>query len=439
MFDVITEAAINFSEVLIYVLCVNSIYHSEEKKKRTAFGIVTTIVYMVIIQLLNMYNQPVHYFNTYMSVAILAVMSWLFFRKNIKTDISIAVSYTAFTGIVEIIALCGVSVVFNDVDYVLKIISIGTFERILLAICLKAFLFVIYIIFVRGKDSEYFDFLNSNMYLLAVVIGFAADIKMQGIIQSNSMQGLKVGIAFMFIVFVFMVVFIIYVSNRLFADKAMVEKQKNIAVQNKILEESLKNTNMLYAENSKGFHEFRHHLDMLDGMAKNKQYDKIESYISSINVERTYVNKFSTGNEVLDMVLNVNYSEAKKRDITFTYDIQPVRELDVDDADLCSLVANLFENAVEAAEKTEDGYISFGLKSKGNIVTIILSNTAENNPVPNNMKSKKKGNHGWGMKIIGDIVKKYDGYYTTDYKDGVFTIKIIMFGKTEVTKADILK
>ena len=55
-----------------------------------------------------------------------------------------------------------------------------------------------------------------------------------------------------------------------------------------------------------------------------------------------------------------------------------------------------------------------------------LYSSAEYNPLENNFNSQKKGNHGWGTKIISDIVNKYNGNMTMNYDNKIFKIKIML-------------
>ena len=57
---------------------------------------------------------------------------------------------------------------------------------------------------------------------------------------------------------------------------------------------------------------------------------------------------------------------------------------------------------------------------------IAMENPSVYNPLKNNFNSQKKGNHGWGTKIISDIVNKYNGNMTMNYDNKIFKIKIML-------------
>ena len=66
------------------------------------------------------------------------------------------------------------------------------------------------------------------------------------------------------------------------------------------------------------------------------------------------------------------------------------------------------------------------INQKGNMLFIAMENPSVYNPLENNFNSQKKGNHGWGTKIINDIVNKYNGNMTMNYDNKIFKIKIML-------------
>ena len=113
-------------------------------------------------------------------------------------------------------------------------------------------------------------------------------INLMSIINNNNMETLKIGIAILFITFIFVIGVIIYLSDSLVKNKIKIEEQRYINIENEVLEHSLKNLNRLYEENSKSFHEFNHHIGALNIMLENNQYDKMKKYISEINMINKY-------------------------------------------------------------------------------------------------------------------------------------------------------
>ena len=83
------------------------------------------------------------------------------------------------------------------------------------------------------------------------------------------------------------------------------------------------------------------------------------------------------------------------------------------------------DNAIEAVEKTDNGKIDFRLSAPADFVVITVSNSCDGVDT-DDLKSTKSGNHGWGLKIIDDVVKKYCGVIERVYENNMFVTKIML-------------
>jgi sensor histidine kinase regulating citrate/malate metabolism len=252
-------------------------------------------------------------------------------------------------------------------------------------------------------------------------------MKMMNVIMQNDIASLKIGISVLFIVFMAIICVVIYLNEKLFAEKMDIEKQKNVIAENKLLEEGIKNINELYEKNSKNFHEFKHHLDVLNSFAKKGDCDKINENLASFKLDDNIGKRFNTGNEIIDMVLNAKTKVIAKENINFSIDVSLNENFAISNNDLCSLLSNLIDNSIEACVKCSVRKIKLYIINKGNFTVITITNTSIENPTLSGFATNKTGNHGWGMSIINDIVKKYDGISEHTYEDNIFKTKIILF------------
>lgn len=156
--------------------------------------------------------------------------------------------------------------------------------------------------------------------------------------------------------------------------------------------------------------------------------DFIEQSVGEIESLQTLVN---TEHPVVDAVLSNEFAKANRAGITLSHIIVLTKELPIDDLDLCSLISNLLDNAIEAVQKLpeKDRYIDFeiSIKSHNMLISVI-------NPSNGNYKLKQEhtffttkknaSEHGIGLKIVTSIVKKYRGILDITPSDGKFEVTI---------------
>lgn len=162
-------------------------------------------------------------------------------------------------------------------------------------------------------------------------------------------------------------------------------------------------------------HDMNNQLQVVADLIKNHEYDKADELLKKIGVNlnktQDYIN---TNNSVLNTIINNKIDMARSQKIEFTVCIhKSVKKMD--DVDICSVVGNVLDNAIEAELKeTEDKreielYIFWDgqdcvLRVKNYISKAVLCN----NPELNTSKTDKKY-HGLGTSIIKDTVEKYNG------------------------------
>ena len=222
----------------------------------------------------------------------------------------------------------------------------------------------------------------------------------------------------------------ILVKNR----QAAADKEY-ISLKNKSLENELYYINELYEKNSKNFHDLNNHLSVISLMIENKQYNEIKKYIDTINdkADTSSQNhkKFNTGNIAVDSVLNLKYSQIEKKNIDFDITYNNLKSIETEPSDLGSLLFNLLDNAIEAADKADEPKIDMKISLQGNLIIIAINNTFSET----DLKSRTPQNgRGWGIKIIKDTVKKYDGEYSAYNDEKLYKTKVVIKNKKSIDK-----
>ena len=132
-------------------------------------------------------------------------------------------------------------------------------------------------------------------------------------------------------------------------------------------------------------------------------------------------------------LLNEKKSEAEHRGILFDIETSAVFKLPLEDTDVCALMGNVLDNAIEACERMTSGerWISVYMKKQQGMFFIEVSNSIDKIPVMKHGQFlTQKGDkelHGYGIKSIKRIVDKYDGTIAFQIEDKMFKVNISFF------------
>lgn len=174
-------------------------------------------------------------------------------------------------------------------------------------------------------------------------------------------------------------------------------------------------------------HDMNNHMSVLQGLLTMGEYEDAKAYLSTITEELTVANSFIfTDNKVLSVLINNKISKAKQSGITFDTEIL-TSTTPFSDSDLCAVIGNILENAIEASSKHDNPYIYFSMKKANHKLLIQCDNTYSVPPIfeKGNLVTTKsdKSFHGIGTKTIRSVVDDYHG--TTEFTvDELFHINI---------------
>ena len=160
-------------------------------------------------------------------------------------------------------------------------------------------------------------------------------------------------------------------------------------------------------------HDLNNHFSIINGFINAGEYEQCNKYMKEVCSELDIANSFVfVENKAVSILLNNKIGKAKMKGI----EIENIISLDnftMPYKAICSLIGNILDNAIEAAEKAEDKYIQLIVKGKDGECKISCENTYKEKPVLCDGKyqtSKKDSkNHGIGLSEIQEIVKEYHG------------------------------
>lgn len=167
-------------------------------------------------------------------------------------------------------------------------------------------------------------------------------------------------------------------------------------------------------------HDFRHHMIVLDGMLKLKEYGQASEYINEyLQSAAAFSPARFSSNEVINILLNYYRFTCKRKQIDFR--LQSIKKdltppsgcTDIQHSDLSVVLGNLLENAMTAASKlpSDQAYIRVGIYTQGNFLILLVDNSFDGiTHFRSGEYESTKSNHvATGLKSISAIAEKYYG------------------------------
>ena len=176
-------------------------------------------------------------------------------------------------------------------------------------------------------------------------------------------------------------------------------------------------------------HDMKEHLNCIGMLLEQNEIDKAKQYFSklSVNVASSYL-IINSGNSVVDAVLSSKISSAVNNGIKVDCHASLPDKILIDEVDLCSILSNVLENAIEAAMKVnESPYINCNIivVKKQLLIDVENSSNGYYNKKGEIFETiKSDGIHGLGLKSTRSIVDKYEGICTINAASTSFKIEI---------------
>ena len=161
-------------------------------------------------------------------------------------------------------------------------------------------------------------------------------------------------------------------------------------------------------------YDYRNHIQMMKSYAAMGDLDAIRAYLDELDEDLATVDTvIKTGNKMTDAILNSKISLAKSREITVIADAHVPVALTTSEIDLCIIIGNLFDNAIEASMELppDERIIRIYMDMKNTQLYISFT---------------KGEGHGFGLVRIDTIVERYGGYLSRNSEDGAFTTEILL-------------
>ena len=210
------------------------------------------------------------------------------------------------------------------------------------------------------------------------------------------------------------------------------EEDKTIIYQNKLMKQQMDEIENIYMTMRGWRHDYHNHIQSLKGYLSLNKVEQMKNYLNELETDLDSIDTlYHSGNLQLDSILNAKLAIAEKGQIRIHCDASIPPQLHVSDLDLCVILGNLLDNAIESCRKIKDPDERFirvyiGILKKQLYISITNATSETVKQRTDHYFTTKRGDHGHGLKRVDQVVKKYDGYLNRQNEPGVFATEIVL-------------
>lgn len=210
------------------------------------------------------------------------------------------------------------------------------------------------------------------------------------------------------------------------------EHVRTVDIQLALQEESYKNLNAHIAEAKAAQHDLRHHLSIIDSYMQSDNKELLQKYLNEYKSSLPDDTELILCENCAANVIIRHYTElAKAEGISVTVSLQIPQKIGIADSDLCIVLGNCLENALEACRRMDDGQRYIHIKSElhKNILGILIDNSFDGLiEKKNDIFFSRKRNHqeGIGTTSVRAVAAKYNGTALFTYSGKEFEASIVL-------------
>ena len=209
-------------------------------------------------------------------------------------------------------------------------------------------------------------------------------------------------------------------------------ERKIEAWQRELTDTHLREVESMYTQMRSWRHDTRNHIQTMKALAQEGDLPEIRRYLDQLEAElHTIEPAVRTGNSMADAILNSKISLAKTKGITVIADAHIPVALKTSAPDLCCVLGNLFDNAMEACLPLpeEERVIRIYMEMKQTQLYISFTNMAAGGKLKKEgglFRSTKGKGRGLGLMRIDKVIGRLGGYLRRESEEGAFTTEILI-------------
>lgn len=418
------EIAASFIECFIFIMICSQLFLVKKQKVALLVSLIGAFLCLGLNQI-EIYSVLTVIIMTVFNM----IFSWLLFRQKILYHFGFGCFYSLCLGLLDFISASILLSMENGADIVTVILAYGL-PRIAFLVIMKGILVCVYLLIRPLLKKVNLDAQGMKGLLIISIGGYVGYVYLVRQTLSSLSDSMLSGWLFLSTFVVLLIIIVLLVVDAKDKKATLIHER----MRGELLEQNYQNVSDIYKQNAKLYHDVNHHLNALYQLMNDGHYEDAKAYIEKINKPVKQLSKTSwTGIHIVDVVLNSKAEQMKQKGITYQYYVEFPANTNILSNDICTIFANLIDNAIEATEKilpTEKPII-VSVQRVHNFIIIQVENPCESGIViatelPRTTK-QDSDIHGWGLPSVVSAVERYNGTFHCSVENETFTATAMLF------------
>lgn len=417
-----------FIEIYLLMKLFETVLYNKKRNDVKNLDILIAFCGSCLLQICS-HTTMIMYFTRLVFIWYVSIGALILYKANIIAFLSISSFYRMCLTFVEMITIIILSNFNGSINNVKNMISKPSFFSIFYMIYMILILFILFYMTKKLLTQLLQDKKKIYVFILTAFIetlGFINFVNESLIVSHQPISPTWL----LLIGCISLISFMVYFLSR-YRQENM--KLKFVEMRNHLLEENYNVINDLYMSHAKLYHDMNNHLNALYQLIDLGNTEEAKEYIQEISkptLKRS--NIIWTGIDVVDVVINSKLEEMRKKGIEADIDVEFPNNSNIRSNDICTILANLLDNAIEATEKIDgEKKISLVIRRVNHFIIMKITNTNKSNEqeftnFPNTTKADKEF-HGWGLPSVLATIEKYNGSMKCENHENEFTVTILLF------------
>ena len=219
----------------------------------------------------------------------------------------------------------------------------------------------------------------------------------------------------------------------------LIRSHMRLISRNKVLLESIENLGALNDKLRMDRHDYLNHLQVVYGLMELSEYEEMNSYLRKVYKDLLKTGKaIKTSKAAINALLAAKLAECDAKGIEMVIEVKSdLKDIKIEDWELCKVLSNLTDNAIRALEDAElqDKLVRINIQETKDKYIFEVENNGPK--IPDDIKdhifkkgftTKKGEGHGMGLSIVSKILEESNGDIQMETADGK-TVFMVQFEK----------